>query len=83
MLQIEYKRHFFACSSYLLPQKFMKSPDFTSIYIWRTKSNDITVIEVILQKKFDNLVKNLHNNLKISKIILKGLQQKPAQRAIS
>ena len=51
MLQIDHKMPFFACSSHLLPQKFMKSPDFTSIYVWRTKSNDITVIEVILQKK--------------------------------
>ena len=50
----------------------MKSPDFTSIYEWRTKSNDTTVIEVILRKKkFDNPVKNLHPNLKISQIVLK------------
>ena len=72
MLQIGYKRHFFACRSHLLLQKFMESPDFTSIYVWRTKSNDITVIEVILQKKrFYNPVKNLNPNLKIPQMILK------------
>ena len=72
MLQIGHKMHFFACSSYLLQQKSMESPDFTRIYEWHTKSNDITVIEVILQKKqqFHNPVKNLHHSLKISQIIL-------------
>ena len=49
--QFGYKIQFSACNSRLLPQKFMKSHDFTSIYLWRNKSNDITVIRVILKKK--------------------------------
>ena len=69
--QFGYKIQFYACNSRMLPQKFMKSHDFTSIYLWRNKSNDITVIRVILQKKsFTSQYKSLHPNLNISQIIL-------------
>ena len=69
--QFGYKIKFSACNSGLLPQKFMKSHDFVSIYLWRSKSNDITVIWVILQKKsFTSQYKSLHPNLNISKLIL-------------